>query len=170
VRTLGVVVAIAAAIAAQLGLARFAIAGGREVDLVLVLVTFVGLRMGPLPGLLTGSVAGITQDVLSGSLVGVGGLAKSIVGFVAGMTGQQFIVNHSLPRFFVFVCATVVQAACFLGVYGLLDPRSVQAPYGELATQAVGNGLVGVLLFKVVEVVPGLAARQRARRRSKRRW
>jgi len=170
VRSLGVLVAIAAALAAQLTLARFAVAGARQVDLVLVLVAFVGLRMGPLAGLATGSVGGIVQDVLSYSLVGVGGLAKSIVGFGAGLTGQQFIVAHSLPRFFVFWLATLVQAACVLGIYGVIEPSTLQQPYREILAQSVGNGLVGVLAFKVVEWLPGLAERRRLRRAGKRRW
>ncbi len=169
-KPLGVLVAIVVAVVAQLALARFAIARGREVDLPLVLITFVGLRMGSLAGMATGSVAGLTLDVLSGNLVGVGSLAKSVVGFLAGVTGQQFIMAHSLPRFFVFWLATVLHAACVLGVYAVLDPRTVQVPYGDVATQSIGNGVVGVVMFKVVEWLPGLRARMRERRRGRRQW
>lgn len=169
-RSLGILGAIAAALAAQLTLARFAGPGVREVDLVLVLVTFVGLRLGPLPGLATGTVAGLMQDTLSFSLVGVGGLAKSIVGFGAGLTGQQFIVAHTLTRFFVFWLATIVQAACVLTIYRVLEPSMLQPPYREILVQSIGNGVVGVLVFKAVEWLPGLPDRWRTRRRGRRRW
>lgn len=169
-KTAGVVVAVAVAVAVQLTMARFMIAQGRAIDLVLVLVIYVGLAMGPLPGLFAGSAAGIAQDLLSGGLVGVGGLAKSTVGFFAGVAGQQFIVAHSVPRFFVFWLATLIQAGIVIGIYSLLDPRNLVAPYGQVLTQSLGNGLVGVLTFKIIETVPSIAERHRARRRVSRRW
>ena len=161
---------VAAAVALQLTMARFMIAQGRMLDLVLILVVFVGLSLGPLAGLVTGTVAGIAQDLLSGGVVGVGGLAKSMVGFFAGVVGQQFIVTHAIPRFFVFWLATVMQAAVVIGVYGLIDPRNLAAPYGDVITQSLGNGLIGVLLFKMTEMFPSFVERRRARQRVSRRW
>ena len=78
----GVLIAIALALALQTTLARFVVAGTATVDLVLVAVVYVGLATGPVGGMLAGSVAGLIQDSLSTGLIGVGGLAKSIVGFL----------------------------------------------------------------------------------------
>ena len=33
------------------------------------------------------------QDALSSGVIGIGGLAKTVVGFLAGVIGQQFIVT-----------------------------------------------------------------------------
>ncbi len=169
-RGVGVLVALAAAVALQLTMARFVIAQGRVLDLVLILVIYVGLAMGPLAGLVTGTVAGLIQDLLSGGVVGVGGLAKSVVGFLVGVTGQQFIVTHTVPRFFMFCLGTLLQAALVIGVYGLIDPRNLAAPYGDVLTQSLGNGLVGVVVFRVTEMLPSYAERRRARSRVHRRW
>ena len=65
--------------------------------------------------------AGLVQDSLSSSVIGIGGLAKTIVGFLAGIIGSQFIVAQSLPRFVVFFGATVLHAIVFMGLYVLLD-------------------------------------------------
>jgi hypothetical protein len=72
------------------------------VDLVLVVVVYVALTSGPATGLLSGTFAGLAQDALSSSVIGIGGLAKTLVGFLAGIIGTQFIVTASLPRFVVF--------------------------------------------------------------------
>ena len=163
-RTAGVVLAVAAALALQTTLARFVVRGTVAVDLVLVVVVFVALTSGPAAGLLAGAFAGLVQDALSSSIVGIGGLAKTLVGFLAGVIGTQFIVVHTLPRFVVFFCATALHAVVFMGLYMLLDLRQFSAPYAGVAGQAVGNALVGVIAFQVVELLPGAMERRRAQR------
>ena len=41
-------------------------------------------------------VGGLAQDVLSGGIVGVSGLAKTVVGFLSGVVGTQLIVTGVL--------------------------------------------------------------------------
>ena len=117
-KAVGVLVAIALAIALQTTLARFLVGGTAALDLVLVVVVYVALTSGPMIGMLAGSLAGIIQDALSSGVIGIGGLAKSLVGFAAGAIGQQFIVTAALPRLVMFVGATAAHAAVFMGLYG----------------------------------------------------
>ncbi len=160
----GIVLAIALALALQTTLARFVVRGSTAVDLVLVVVVYVALTSGPVTGLLTGTVAGLIQDALSSGVIGIGGLSKTIVGFLAGVVGSQFIVSQSLPRFVVLFGATLLPAAVFMGLYVLLDLRHFGAPYGAVAAQAAGNAVIGVLAFQVVELLPGAVERRRAAR------
>jgi len=163
VKTARVLAAIAVALALQITLARFAIGGDTVVDLVLVVVVYAALAGGPVTGLLAGTAGGLAQDALSGGLVGVGGFAKTLVGFLVGVVGSQFIVAQSLTRFVVFFAATMMHAACFYGLYALIEPRGF--PVIAVLTQAIGNGVVGVAAFQVAAMMPGLAVRRRARRR-----
>lgn len=156
--------AIAAALALQTTLASLVIRGTAALDLVLIVVVYLALVSGPVKGLLLGSVAGLVQDSLSSGIIGVGGLAKTVVGFVAGMLGTQFILTAPLSRFVVFVLATVLHAAIFMGLYVVLDMRQFESPYRAVLSQAVGNGLLGVVGAQLVELLPGLRARRRLRR------
>jgi rod shape-determining protein MreD len=165
VRTAGVLVAIALALALQTTLARFLVGGTAALDLVLVVVVYVALTSGPTAGMLAGSLAGIIQDALSSGVIGIGGLAKSIVGFLAGVIGQQFIVTAPLPRFVMFLAATAVHAAVFMGLYVLLGLRAFPAPWTAIASQALGNAAVGMIAFTIIEGVPGAMERRRLRRR-----
>ena len=160
----GVLIAIALALALQTTLARFVVGGTAALDLVLVVVVYVALTTGPVSGLLAGSVAGIIQDALSSGVVGIGGLAKSIVGFVAGVIGQQFIVTAALPRFVMFLAATALHAAIFMGLYVLLELREFPAPWAAIASQAVVNAAVGMIAFTIIESFPGFVERRRSRR------
>ena len=164
-KVVGVLVAIALALALQTTLARFLVGGTAALDLVLVVVVYVALTSGPATGMFAGSLAGLIQDALSSGVIGVGGLAKSIVGFLAGSIGQQFIVTAALPRFVMFVAATAMHAAVFMGLYVLLGLRSFASPWAAILSQAVGNAVIGMVAFAIVESLPGALERRRMRRR-----
>lgn len=162
-----VLLATAAAVALQTTLDLWFPAG--VVDLVLVVVVYNALTSGRVAGLLTGTVAGLIQDTMSGPIIGMAGLSKTVVGFLAGIVGTQFIVTHSMSRFVVFFLATVVNAVVFMGLYELLGIRHFGVPYGAVAAQGLGNAVVGVLAFKVVESLPGAVERRRMARSGLRR-
>lgn len=166
-RTAGVLIAVALALALQTTLAPFVVGGTTAIDLVLVAVVYIALTGGPVSGMLAGSVAGLIQDQLSTGVLGIGGLAKSIVGFVVGAIGQQFIVTAALPRLVTFVGATAAYQALFMGLYVVLGLRSFPSPWKAIATQALGNAVVGMIAFTIVEAVPGIVERRRAGRRSR---
>jgi rod shape-determining protein MreD len=162
VRAAGVILAVVAALALQTTLARYVVKGTVAVDLVLVAVVYVALTSGPATGLLAGTFAGLVQDALSSPVIGIGGLAKTVVGFVSGVIGTQFIVSQPLPRFVVFFAASVVHAVIFMGLYVLLDLRHFGTPYAAVAGQSTANALIGVVAFQVVELLPGAVERRRA--------
>jgi len=97
-------------------------------------------------------------------VLGIGGLAKTVVGFLTGIIGTQFIVAQPFSRFVVFVAATVLHAVVFIGLYVLLDLRQFGTPYGAVAGQAVGNAVVGVVAFQLSEFLPGVVERRRSQR------
>jgi rod shape-determining protein MreD len=156
VKVAGVVLATALAIALQTTLGRF-IRTNVGIDLVLVVVVYAGLSGGPVTGLITGTVAGLLQDALSSPIIGIGGLAKTVVGFLVGIVGTQFIVVHPLLRFVVFFAASLLHAAVFIGVQVLLGQRDLRMPYGPLAAQALANAVIGLFVVKLMEMVAGRA-------------
>jgi len=169
VRSAVAVAAIVIAIAVQTTLAGYIFRGSSTaIDLVLIVVVYIAIKSGPVTGLLAGTVAGLIQDALSSGVLGIGGLAKTIVGFLSGSLGTQFIVTAPLPRFLLLVVATALHAAIFMGLYTLLNLRQFPAPYPAIAGQAFGNAFVGVVAFQVIEWLPGFVDRRRAGRFLKR--
>ena len=156
--------AIFVALALQTTLAGLVIRGTAAIDLVLIVVVYIALKSGPVTGLLAGTVAGLIQDALSNPILGIGGLAKTMVGFLAGLLATQFILNGPLPRFVLIVMATAVHAAIFMGLYVLLDLRQFPGPIPAVIGQDVGNGFMGVVGFHLLEGVPGFVERRRAGR------
>ncbi len=163
-RIIGAGAAILVALALQTTLAGLVIRGTAAIDLVLIVVVYIALKAGPVPGLVAGTVAGLIQDALSNPILGIGGLAKTIVGFLAGVLGTQFILTGPLQRLVMLVMATVLHAAIFMGLYVLLDLRQFPAPVPSVIGQALGNGFVGVVTFQLIEWLPGFVDRRRTGR------
>jgi rod shape-determining protein MreD len=169
VRSAAAFAAILIAIAVQTTLAGYMFRGSSTaIDLVLIVVVYVGIRSGPVTGTLAGTVAGLIQDALSGGILGIYGLAKTMVGFLSGVLGTQFIVTAPLPRFLLVVVATCLHAAIFIGLNRLLNLQQVSADYTAILGQAFGNAFVGIVAFQMIEWLPGFVDRRRAGRFLKR--
>jgi rod shape-determining protein MreD len=166
VKFAAIVVGVALALAIQTTLSRHFVRGVVAIDLVLVAVVYVGLISGPTGGMLAGTIAGLIDDQISSSgIIGIGGLAKTVVGFLSGIIGTQFIVTQSLPRFVVFFAGTLVHATLKMGLYVILDMGGFGGrPYGPILWQAAANAVLGVVAFQLVESVPGAVERRRAAR------
>ena len=160
-RTAGVTLAIILALVLQTTLSRFLVRGTIAVDLVLVVVVYVALNSGP--------VTGLIQDTLSTGVIGIGGLAKTVVAFLAGVIGTQFIVARPLPRFLVFFTATLLHQTITIGLGVVLGLRTLGSPYAAVAGQALGNAVVGVAAFQLVELLPGAVERRKMARTRLRR-
>jgi rod shape-determining protein MreD len=165
-RTAGILLALVAALAIQTSLAGMTVGGTTAVNLVLVTVVFVALSFGAVTGVLAGTVGGLLQDALAGGIIGIGGLAKSLVGFVVGVLGAQFIVSQTVPRFVMFVGATILHEACFQALHALVEARPFRMSYSTVLMQAAINACLGILAFWVVESGPKMLERRRASRTS----
>jgi rod shape-determining protein MreD len=164
VKVLAAVAAIVVALAIQATLAGFSYEGTATIDLLVVLPIYIAVTSGAGAGLLAGTFAGLLQDSLSSGILGIGALAKTIVAYLAGVASTQFILAGPLQRFFTFFFGTIAHAAIFMGLYTVLDLRTFPAPVPAVLTQALGNGLVGVIGFQIAEWLPGALARRRASR------
>ena len=84
-----------------------------------------------------------------------------------GVIGQQFIVTAPFPRFVMFIVATLVHSALFMGMYVLLGLKEFPSPWAAMLSQAIGNAVVGIVAFAIVESLPGAIERRRFRRSSR---
>ena len=161
-----VFVALSLALLLQSTLGGISLDAGTRVNFVLVAVIYCALSFGALSGLLAGLAGGLAQDAIAGAILGIGGISKTLVGFVVGVLGAQFIVSQPLTRFVMFLGASVLHELCFQALSAVVEARSLRFHYSAIFSQAAVNGLVGILAFQVVEKTPGLMQRRDARRAS----
>jgi rod shape-determining protein MreD len=119
---------------------------------LLVTIYFAITRRNPIVGTLTGGIIGIAQDALTRQPLGIFGICKSIIGYLAASVGVRIDTeNHgtrSLLTFgFVFLHS---------GIYWVLVRRLLAQPYAwnwiqELIRAAI-NTVVAVILFALLDL------------------
>src|SRR5512134_1833896 len=139
----GVLLALDAVMVLWTSLAGLTLEGATLVNLVLVTVVYAALAFGAVTGMLAGTAGGLAQDALAGGIIGVGGMSKTLIGFIVGVLGAQFIVSQTLPRFVMFVGATFVHELCFQALQALVEARPFAMQWSTTLTQALVNGLIG---------------------------
>jgi rod shape-determining protein MreD len=168
-----VLAAVAASLVVQVTLARYAIGGRWVFDFVLVGALSVALQAGPVAGILAGTLGGLLQDMLAGGIVGVGGLAKTVVACLAGAFGTQFMLVRPGARALVIAVGTLIHRLMVVGLYAIIDQRWPGLSLGAMLAEVVLNTLAGFIVFQSANALPGLMSRQRMSRRStfsRRQW
>jgi rod shape-determining protein MreD len=168
-----VLATVAVSVLLQLTLARYTVGGRWLFDLVVVGVVYAALYWGPVAGMLAGTAGGLIQDVLSDDIVGTGGLAKTLVGFAAGVVGAQFVVAKPAGRTLVVAAASIVHRLVILALHALIDQHWSGVPWVALLGETGLNSLCALLVFQGTESLPGALARGRQSRRprlSRREW
>jgi len=161
-----VILTVLTAVLAQVVLARYAAGGWLAFDFVLVGVVLAALQWGPVAGIFTGTTGGLLQDLFSGDVVGVGGLAKTLVGTAAGVIGTQFVLVRPHARMLIVALATVVHRGLVLALRALIEQDWPGIAVGAMLAEVGINATVAVLAFHVTSTLPDAVARQRATRRS----
>ena len=163
-KTAVVLLAIGAALVLQTALSGLMVGGTIAVNLVLVAVVYLALAYGAVSGMLAGTIGGLAQDALAGGIVGIGGMSKTIIGFVVGVLGAQFNLSSTVPRLVIFIAATFVHELMFEGLHAMIGGRPFGLQYSATLVQALVNGLVGVTVFLIVERGPEALQRRRMSR------
>lgn len=168
-----VLVAVLVGVTVQAALARYTVGDRWAFDLVLVAVVYASLQAGAVAGILAGTVGGLLQDLLAGGIVGVGGLSKTVVGFLSGTVGSQFVLAKPGVRTVLLVGATVMHRLMVLGIVAIISQRWPTVSWMAFGSEILINAAVGFAAFSLTDATPGLLERGRMSRRSalsRRRW
>ena len=155
--------AILIALVAQTTLAWLSGTARVNVDLPLVAVVFTALAAGPMAAFLAGAVAGCAQDLLSGGIVGVSGLSKSLVGLAVGGVSAQILASGVVIRVLMVAAATVVHAWAFIAIYALMPQIGPSGAWGVILAQAAANTAVALAVVAAIRHGPGVSRKWRGR-------
>src|SRR6266852_2775668 len=123
-------------------------------DLPLLVTIYFGLsRRNPSTGLLLGMVIGLLQDSLSGPTVPLGlyGIAKTIVGYLASSIGARLDTEHPAARFAVTVFFFVLHQGAITLTRRLLLAEPEAWFTMRMGIAAGVNAAVAVFLFMLLD-------------------
>ncbi len=121
-------------------------------ELPLLVTLYFGLsRRSPSAGLLLGMVIGIVQDSLSHMPIGLYGIAKTLVGFVASSIGARLDVEHPISRFLLSFLFFFFHHVVFAITKRLLLAQPELFFTLPLLLSAVVNAALAVALFPLLD-------------------
>ncbi|MGD0910262.1 MAG: rod shape-determining protein MreD [Terracidiphilus sp.] len=121
-------------------------------DLPLVVTVYFALgRRSPIQGTLMGAAMGLLEDALTTHAIGVNGVAKTTVGFIAASTGIRIDVENHLIRVVLNFVLSLLSSAIYYGVYrGMLGLDLAWNWYTQLFI-AIGNAVIALILFPLLD-------------------
>jgi rod shape-determining protein MreD len=122
------------------------------VDLPLLVTIYFALsRRNPSAGLMLGMIIGVAQDSLSHTPIGLYGICKTIVGFMASSIGARLDVEHPVARCLLTFAFFHVHNAVFVFISRLLLARP--EPYLETRVLAASivSSLFTIALFPLLD-------------------
>ncbi|HEV2988869.1 MAG TPA: rod shape-determining protein MreD [Candidatus Angelobacter sp.] len=118
---------------------------------LLVTIFFAVARRKPITGLLTGALIGTVQDAFTSQPIGLNGIAKTMIGYLASSLGVRLDVENPGSRFlmtFAFYLAhRFIYMIIDMGLVGTNEPQN----WGHLLFCAVCNGTLAIPLFMLLD-------------------
>jgi rod shape-determining protein MreD len=146
---------VTGAVILALVLETFLLVHLRSADVIelplLVTIYFALSRRNASAGLLLGMVIGMAQDSLSHTPIGLYGIAKTVVGFVASSIGARIDVEHPISRFALTFLFFHLHNAVFVLTERVLLGQHEPYMSGKLAIASLLNAALAVVLFPVLD-------------------
>jgi len=123
------------------------------VDLPLLVVIYFSVsRRNPVTGLLLGAAIGMFQDGLShDNPIGLFGIAKTLVGYVASTAGARIDTEHPVSRFVLTFLFFHFHQAIYVFTQRFLLNEAIPFFTLHLLLESVVNAAVGVILFALLD-------------------
>ncbi len=128
-------------------------------DLPLIVTIFFSVsRRSPAVGTVTGAAIGLIQDALTGRPVGVNGMAKSVIGYIAASIGIKVDVDSLLTRILMnFGFSLLNSLILFLINRRMLGTPGAHPAYAQELLRAVANTVVSIPIFLLLDTTKRVA-------------
>jgi rod shape-determining protein MreD len=121
-------------------------------DLPLVVTVYFALdRRSPIQGTLMGAGMGLFEDALSHHAIGVNGIAKTVVGFLAASIGVRIDVENHTIRLVMNFLLSLLSSALVVFVSRILLGLDLEWRWFTALFTAIGNSLIALILFPMLD-------------------
>jgi rod shape-determining protein MreD len=121
-------------------------------DLPLLVIVYFALgRPSPIQGTVMGFILGIFQDALTQHAIGINGIAKTLVGFLASSFGVRIDVENHTIRVLLVLFFSLLSSTLYVSVYRILLGLSLDWNWLDELLKAVGNSILALALFPLLD-------------------
>ncbi len=119
----------------------------QAVNVFSLLVIYLSSKRDEVYGACLGALCGLIQDSFSAGVFGVAGIAKTIMGFLAGFVSKRIDVSSPSRSFlFIFVLITI-ELIFWAFLYSFIYSKILNTGKGVIFLQPLITALLGSLLF-----------------------
>jgi rod shape-determining protein MreD len=121
-------------------------------DLPLVVTVFFALgRRSPIQGTLMGCVLGLFEDALTHHAIGINGVAKTVVGFLAASVGVRIDVENHTIRLALIFMLSLLSSALYIFVNRFLLGLALEPNWPVELYKAIGNSAIALVAFPFLD-------------------
>ena len=121
-------------------------------DLPLVITIYFALaRRDPIQGTMMGAGMGIFEDALTHHAIGANGIAKTVVGFLAGSVGVRIDVDNFVIRMMLTFLLSLLSGAIYVLIYRVLLGIDQDWRGLDELMKAVGTSVAAMILFPLLD-------------------
>lgn len=121
-------------------------------DLPLVITVFFALnRRNPIQGSVLGGILGIFEDALTGHAIGINGIAKTLVGYLAATIGIMVNVENFAVRLILTFFLSLVGSMTYFFVVHFLLGLGIDTNWPTELYKAIGNSVIALVVFPVLD-------------------
>ena len=121
-------------------------------DLPLVITIYFALgRRSAIQGTLMGAAMGLFEDAMTQNAIGLNGIAKTVVGFLAASVGVRIDVENHAIRVMMNFAFSLLSSAIYLFVARFLLGLVFDWRWLAELLKAVDNALIALVLFPLLD-------------------
>jgi rod shape-determining protein MreD len=121
-------------------------------DLPLAVTVYFALgRRSPIQGTLMGAAMGIFEDALTHHAIGINGIAKTVVGFIAASVGVRIDVENFTIRMLLVFLLSLLASVVYVFVFRVLLGLDLDWTWFSELFKAIGNSLIAMVLFPLLD-------------------
>ena len=120
----------------------------RYFDLPLILVLYLSLHSTAAKGAFWGTCFGLLSDLLLGTLLGLNGLSKTLIGFLAGLLRLRAAAEGVAGRMLWLGAAAALDTVLMIAILDLLGHPLPDSSLPFVALRSCLASVVGVFIFR----------------------
>lgn len=118
---------------------------GVQPDLLIVILFFICLKHGVIPGVYIGFFIGLGQDLYSPSFLGQNALAKTVIGFFMGFFNEKVMRTDPILKIVILVVSFIIHDTLFTGTQLLKTGNTLLPVITELLARTLPRAVYTML-------------------------
>lgn len=122
------------------------------VDLPLVITIYFALgRRNPVQGMLLGATLGLLQDAMTHQAIGLNGITKTVVGYLAASVGVRIDEGSLMVRVILNVGLSLLSSALYLFIFEQLLGLDKEWHWVTELLRGLGNALMALAFYPLLD-------------------